>query len=77
MVDVLTIQNLHLGKVFMSQSQMTFLCRYHPKCINLTKAECEKMMHFECPECKQVGAGFAKAEMPIACVTEVLPPVLG
>ena len=29
-------------------------CRYHPKCINLTKAQCEKMSNFECPECKAV-----------------------
>ncbi|CAL8466792.1 g6328 [Coccomyxa elongata] len=26
---------------------------YHPKCINLTKAHCEKLQHFNCPECEQ------------------------
>ncbi|KAK9916575.1 hypothetical protein WJX75_004358 [Coccomyxa subellipsoidea] len=26
---------------------------YHPKCINLTKAECQGMATFDCPECKQ------------------------
>ncbi len=28
--------------------------RYHPKCVNLTKTQCKKMVSFECPVCKQV-----------------------
>ncbi|EIE18166.1 BAH-domain-containing protein [Coccomyxa subellipsoidea C-169] len=26
---------------------------YHPKCVNLTKTQCKKMVSFECPVCKQ------------------------
>ena len=38
----------------MSVLKHSLHCRYHPKCINLTKAQCEKMSNFECPECKAV-----------------------
>ena len=41
------------GKLVVQHTLTCSSClrRYHPKCIGLTKAACEAMKQFQCPEC--------------------------